>query len=112
MESGLEKAAAVRKLIESYSMTMRARLAERRVLHTCEALHRMGMKITVVDVYNGSLAKTLRTYEREGDTRLVVMPSGVGGRIMSFLPGMISLQSMFKRSSASSLLVLRSGSRI
>ncbi|HSK28862.1 MAG TPA: hypothetical protein VLA17_02775, partial [Candidatus Limnocylindria bacterium] len=62
-------------------------------------------------VYAGSLGKTLRSYENDGDTRLVVMRSGIGERIVSFLQGTISIQSMFKRPAASSVLLLDSGTQ-
>jgi hypothetical protein len=68
-QCGLEKALAVRRMIESYSLKMRAQLAQRRVFQTCEALHDIGMNITV-DVYTGSLRKTLESYANNGDTQL------------------------------------------
>jgi len=81
-QCGLEKTLAVRRMIESYSLKTRVELARRRVFQTCEALHETGVKISV-DVYTGSLRKTLKSYANNGDAQLLVMWPGVGQRIMS-----------------------------
>jgi hypothetical protein len=107
-QCGLEKALAVRRMIESYSLKMRAQLAQRRVFQTCEALHDIGMNITV-DVYTDSLRKTLKSYENNGNTQLLVMRPGIGQRIMSFLRGVDAIGTMLRGPTTSSVLLLHPG---
>jgi hypothetical protein len=107
-QCGLEKTLAVKRMIESYSLKMRKQLAQRRVFQTCEALHDMGLNITV-DVCTGSLRKTLRSYANNGDTQLLVMRPGIGQRIMSVLHGAGSVSSVFSRSFSSSTLLFHPG---
>lgn len=102
-QCGLGKTLAIRRLMESYSLKTRVQLAQRRVFQTCEALHSLGANITV-DVYTDSLRKTLRSYASNGDTRLLIMRPGIGQRIMSFLQGVDSMGTMFRRSTVSSML--------
>jgi hypothetical protein len=107
-QCGLEKTLAVRRMIESYSFQMRRQLAQRRVFQTCEALHSMGVNITV-DVYTGSLRKRLRSYVNNGDAQLLVMRPGIGQRIMSVLHGAVCFSSVFSRSFSLSTLLLHPG---
>lgn len=104
----LEKTLAVRRMIESYSLKMQMQLAQRRVFQTCGALHDMGLNFTV-DVYTGSLRKTLRSYANNGDVQLLVMRLGIGQRIMGFLQGVDSIGTMLRRPTASSVLLLQPG---
>ena len=103
-EGGLEKCLAVRQMIESYSPKTRRQLAQRRVFQTCEALHGMGLNITV-EVYTGSLRKTLKSYANNGIAQLLIMRPGIGQRIMSALHGAVSISSVFSRSFSSTLLL-------
>jgi hypothetical protein len=107
-QCGLEKTLAVRRMMESYSLKTRTQLAQRRVFQTCEALHSMGVNITV-DVYTGSLRETLESYANNGDTQLLVMRPGIGQRIMSFLQGVDAIGTMFQRPTTSSVLLLHPG---
>ena len=108
-QCGLEKTLAVRRrMMESYSLKARMQLAQRRVFQTCEALHEMGLNITV-DVYMGSLRKTLKSYANSGDSQLLVMRPGIGQRIVSVLHGAASVSSVFSRSFSSSTLLLHTG---
>jgi hypothetical protein len=107
-QCGLEKTLTVRRMIESYSLKTRRQLAQRRVFRTCEALHDMDLNITV-DVYTGSLRKTLKSYADIGDAQLLVMQPGFGQRIMSALHGTVFVSSVFSRSFSSSALLLHSG---
>jgi hypothetical protein len=52
MQCGSEKTLAIRRMVESCSMEMRRQLAQLKVFHTREALHRMGIKVAV-EVYPG-----------------------------------------------------------
>jgi hypothetical protein len=68
----------------------------------------MGVNITV-DVYKGSLRKALRRYASNGDGQLLVMRSGIGQRIMSFLQGVDVIGTIFRRPTTSSVLLLHPG---
>ncbi len=107
-QCGLEKTLAVRRMMESYSLKTRMQLAQRRVFQSCEALHDMGVNITV-DVYTGGLRKTLKSYANNGDAQLLVVRPGIGQRIMSVLHGAVSVSSVFSRSSSSSTLLFHPG---
>jgi hypothetical protein len=107
-QCGLEKTLTVRRMIESYSLKTRVQLAQRRVFQSCETLHDMGLNFTV-DVYMGSLRKTLKSYANNGDAQLLVMRPGIGHRIMSVLHGAVSVNSVFSRSFSSSMLLLHPG---
>jgi hypothetical protein len=107
-QCGLEKTPAVRRMMESYSLKTRTQLARRRVFQTCEALYDLRLNIAV-DVYTGSLRKTLKSYADDGDAQLLVMQPGFGQRIMSVLHGAVSVSSVFSRSFSSSALLLHSG---
>jgi hypothetical protein len=105
MQCGLEKTMAIRKMVESYSIKMRRQLAHQKVFHTCEALHRLGVKVGV-EIYTGSLKKTLRSYVLGGDVDLIVMPPGIGHQIMDFLQGIVSIRNMIRRTAFSPVFVL------
>jgi hypothetical protein len=105
MECGLEKTIAMRRMVESYSMKMRRQLAQHKVFNTCEALHRLGVKVAV-EIYTGSLRKTLRSYVLGGDVDLIVMRPGIGHRIMNFLQGVVSIRAMVQRTAFSPVFIL------
>lgn len=105
MQCGLEKTTAIRRMIESYSMKMRKQLAQQKVFHTCEALQRLGVKVAV-EIYTGSLRKTLRSYVLGGDVDLIVMRPGIGHQIMNFLRGMVSIRNMIRRTTFPPVFVL------
>jgi hypothetical protein len=105
MECGLEKTMAIRRMVESYSVKMRRQLAQQKVFHTCEALHMLGVKVAV-EIYTGSLRKTLRSYVLGGDVDLIVMRPGIGHRIMNFLQGMVSIPNMIRQTALSPVFVL------
>src|SRR5262249_1327477 len=44
MGCGLERTVAIRRMVESYSVKMRTQLAQQKVFHTCEALHKLGVQ--------------------------------------------------------------------
>ena len=107
-QCGLGKTLTVRRMVESYSLKTRMQLAQGGVFKNCEALHDMGLNFTV-DVYTGSVRKTLRSYANNGDASLLVMRPGIGQRIKSFLQGVDSIGTMFRRPTASSVLLLHPG---
>jgi gamma-glutamylcysteine synthetase len=79
------------------------------VFTACQALHKLDVKV-VVDAYADSLRKTLRGYANSGDAQLVIMQSGIGQLMASFLQGTVSISSM-SNSSALSVLLLHAGDR-
>jgi len=103
-QCGLEKTFAVRRMIESYSLKTRMQLAQRRVFQTCAALYDMDLNITV-DVYTGSLRKTLKSYENNEDTQLLIMRPGIAQRIMSFLHWVDAIGTMVRGPTSSVLLL-------
>jgi hypothetical protein len=105
MECGLEKTMAIRRMVESYSIKMRRQLAQQKVFHTCDALHKLGVKVAV-EIYTGNLRKTLRSYVLGGDVDLIVMRPGIGHRIMNFLQGMVSIRNIVRQTAFSPVFVL------
>ena len=105
MECGLDNALMLRKMIESYSVKTRRQLAEQKVFQTCQALHRLGVK-TAVEVYSGSLTKNLKSYVGEGNSQLVLVRSGIGQGIRSFLRWALSVGGLFKSPASQSVLLL------
>ena len=105
MQCGLEKTMAIRRMVESYSAKMRRQLTHQKVFQTCEALHKLGVKVAV-EIYAGSLRKTLRSYVIGGDVGLIVMRPGIGYRIMNFLQGIVSIRAMVRRTAFSPVFVL------
>ena len=103
-QCGIETALAIRRMAESYSRRMRMQLARQKVFSACEALHRLGVTVTV-DIYAGSLSKTLSGYVSHEDVQFIVMQPGIGQRIASYLQGMVSIQSIFRHPFSSLILI-------
>jgi hypothetical protein len=103
-QCGIETAMVIRRMAESYSMRMRMQLARQKVFCTCEALHRLGVTVTV-DIYAGSLSKTLSSYVSHGDVQFVVMQPGIGQRIASYLQGIVSIRSIIRHPFSSSMFI-------
>ena len=101
----LERTLAIRRMVESYSVKMRRQLAQQKVFHTCEALHKLGVKVAV-EIYTGSLRETLRRYVLGGDVDLIVMRPGIGHRIMNLLQGMVSIPNTIRQAALSPVFVL------
>ena len=108
MECGIENALALRRMEESYALETRRRLAQQRVFHACAALQQLGVKMAV-ELYTGSLRKTLRGYVLNGDVDFILMRPGIGVGIMRFLRAMVSLWSAPKRPSIRPVLLLHPG---
>jgi hypothetical protein len=94
-------------MAESYSVRMRTQLARQKVFNACEALNKLRVKVAV-DVYAGSLRRTLRSYANNGDN-LVLMRPGMAERILSFLQGTASMRGMFRRPFSSSVILQHPG---
>jgi hypothetical protein len=105
MECGLDSALMLRKMVESYSVKTRRQLAQQKVFQTCQALHRLEVE-TAVEVYSGSLTKSLRSYTSNGDGQLVLMPSGIGQRIGTLLRRTVSVCGLFQTPASPSVLLL------
>lgn len=106
---GVDNALALWRLVESYSVETRRQLAQQGVFHTCAALQKLGVKVSV-DVYSGGLRKVLRTYIRNGDVDLIVTQPWIGLRITSFLRQSVCLWSVFKQPSSPPLSFQAHGS--
>jgi hypothetical protein len=111
MECGLDNTLALRRMEESCSMETRKRLAQQRVFHTCAALQQLGVKIAV-ELYTGSLRKTLRGYVLSGDVDLIVMRPGFGLGITRLLHGMVSFWGALKRPSIRPVFLLQPGTQL
>jgi hypothetical protein len=98
MQCGLEKAVAVRRMVESYSAETRSQLARQGVFHACEALHEMGLKISV-EAYAGSLTKALKNFVPGGDVELIIMRPRFELRTMELFHKTVAFWSAFKRPS-------------
>lgn len=103
-QCGIETALVIRRMMESYSTRMRMQLARQKVFCTCETLLRLRVIVTV-DTYAGSLSKTLSSYVSHEDVQFVVMQPGIGQRIASYLPGMVSIRSRFRHPFSSSIFI-------
>ena len=79
-------------------------LAGQKVFSACEALHRLGVIVTV-DIYAGSLSKTLSSYTSHENVQFVVMQRGIGQRIASYLQGIVSIRSIFRHPFSSSMFI-------
>src|SRR5215475_3357971 len=104
MGCSLERTLAIRRMVESYSVKMRRQLAQQNVFHTCEALHKLGVKVAV-EIYSGSLRETLRRYVLGGDVDLIVMRPGILHRIVNFLQGVVSIRNIIRRTAFSPVFV-------
>ncbi len=103
-QCGIETALVIRRMAESYSTRMRMQLARQKVFCTCETLLRLRVIVTV-DIYAGSLSKTLSSYVSHEDVQFVVMQPGIGQRIASYLQGMVSIRSIFRHPFSSSIFI-------
>jgi hypothetical protein len=73
-------------------------------IETAMVIRRMAVT-TTVDIYAGSLSKTLRHYMSNGDVQFVVMQPGIGQRIGSYRRGMVSIRSIFRHPFSSSMFI-------
>jgi hypothetical protein len=105
MQCGLDNALMLRKMIESYSVKTRRQLAQQKVFQTCQALNRLGVK-TAVEVYSGNLTKNLKSCLGKGDANLILVRSGMGQGIRSFLRWTLSACGLFRPRASQSVLHL------
>lgn len=110
MECGLDNALMLRKMMESYAVKTRRQLAEQKVFQTCQGLHRLGVK-TAVEVYSGSLKKTLNGYVGDRDVDLVIMRPRVELRMTRAIKNIFTRWSGLKRPSVPPVLLLRPGAQ-
>jgi hypothetical protein len=90
-QCGIETALAIRRMAESYSRRMRMQLARQKVFSACEALHRLGVTVTV-DIYAGSLSKTLSSLVSHEDLQFVVMRPGLDSESRAICKGWFQLE--------------------
>lgn len=103
-QCGIETALAIRRMAESYSRRTRMQLAGQKVFCACEALHRLGVTVTV-DIYASSISKALSSYVSHENVQFIVMQPGIGQRIASYFQGVISIQSIFRHPFSSSIFI-------
>jgi len=99
-ETAIYNPTEVRKIAEGYTWESQQRLAQQKVLPTCETLQKKGAEVAV-DVYTGSLGKAVRSYELKGDIHLIMQRAGIGHIISRFLNSTISALRSSKRPSPS-----------
>ena len=80
------------------------RSTEEKVLPACRALLKMGVGVGV-DVYTGSLRRSIGRYTANGDVDVLMMPAGLGLKVMKFLHGRFSYQRLFQATAASPMFV-------
>lgn len=104
-ESPRQALLAGRKLMGKYAWELQRRLAEQRIAPARQALENRGVEV-VVDVYTGSLASMVESYNSNEEPQLMMQ----GQRqlpIVSFLREAIAFSGLFKRPSLPSVLLLR-----
>jgi hypothetical protein len=91
-------------MAQAVDLQQQKRLTEEKVLPACRRLLKMGVGVGV-DVYTGSLRKSLGRYTSNGDVDVLMMPAGLGLKVMKFLHGRFSYQRLFQATAASPMFV-------
>jgi len=104
-ESSRQAMLAGRKITKTYSRERQKALAEERIAPWHHALHKLDVEVTV-DVYTGSLASIVESYNRGGDVSLIMRPQN-GLSIMRSLCQTIAFLGLIKRVSFPPVLLLR-----
>jgi len=107
-EYGIKAVSEVKELARYYSWEVNLEMAKTNIAPACESLRAKGIE-AAVEVYAGSLKKTLRNYTANGDVYLIMTRAGIGQRIAEFLNGSNSIVDLFKRPSASPVLLVHPG---
>jgi hypothetical protein len=104
-EYGMRAALEAKELVHYYSWEANLEQAKKQIAPACEALRAKGIE-AAVDVYAGSLKKTVRSYTLEGGVHLIMTRALVGNWIGGFLAGTMSVFRSFKRSSISPVMLI------
>lgn len=111
VESVEEAASEWRKILKRYSPEEdERRLAEHKIFLAEEALRKRGVEV-VTDVYVGRLRNVIRSYIRNGDVSLVIVPKRFTARSATLLRKARLFFSSFKKPAFSSWPLLPHASR-
>jgi hypothetical protein len=94
-----------RELVNHYSWEENLQRARRKAAPACEVLYPKGVDVAV-DVYTGSLKKTVRSHTLNSDVDLIMTRAGIGDWITRLFDGTHSVFKWFKRSSFSPVLLI------
>ncbi len=106
MQTGVQMRITAREIAVKYAWDEQRRIAEERVSPARKALQEKGVE-TAVDLYTDSLRAVVKSYTREHDVQLIVVPSGMGLNTARFLHGTAPFLSFFTKSGFSPVLVER-----
>ena len=104
-EYGMRAALKAKELGNYYSWEGNLENARKRVAPTCEALRAKGIQSSV-DVYAGSLKKTVRSHMLNGDVHLIMTRAGIGDWIAKLFDGTSSIFKCFRRPSFSPVMLI------
>ena len=102
---GIMAALRARELVNHYSWEENLQRAKRKVAPACEVLYPKGVDVAV-DVYTGSLKKTVRSHTLNGDVYLIMTRAGIGDWIARIFDGTNSVFKFFKRPSFSPVMLI------
>jgi hypothetical protein len=104
-EYGMRAALKAKELGNYYSWEGNLENARKRVAPTCEALRAKGIQSSV-DVYAGSLKKTVRSHMLNGEVHLIITRAGIGDWIAKLFDGTSSVFRWFRRPSFSPVMLI------
>ena len=104
-ETGIPNPKKVKQIAARYSWESQQQLARQKVIPACDALQKKGAEVTV-DVYTGSLRRTVRTYAHSGDIHLMMANAGIRQLISRSLKYLFSILRSSKRPSFAPTLSL------
>lgn len=103
-EYGMRAAVEAKQLVNYYSWEENLGRAAKRISYAEEVLGCKGVEVAV-DVYAGSLKKTLRSHTLNGDVHLIMTRAGIGDWIARLFDGTGSVFDWFKRPRFSPVLL-------
>jgi hypothetical protein len=104
-EYGMRAALKAKELGNYYSWQGNLENAQKRVAPACAALRAKNIEASV-DVYAGSLKKTVRSHMLNGGVHLIITRAGIGDWIAKLFDGSISLFNWFKRPTFSPVMLI------
>ena len=108
MQSGMQSAVQIQRMVAGYSWEQQSQLAKQKVSSAREALHKRGVEVAV-ELCTESFRKAVRSYTLKGDVHLIVMPTGSDHLIMRLLHSTIRFFSPLSRLSSPHAIVLHPG---
>jgi hypothetical protein len=94
-EYGMRAAVEAKHLVSYYSWEENLGRAAKRISYAAEVLGCKGVEVAV-DVYAGSLKKTVRSHTIDGDVHLIMTRAGIGDWIARLFDGTGSLFDWFR----------------